>query len=148
MRGYFRIIIFTFTLIAMAVGGFFGYKKLQEYQASQFTKANDKPPIFIALDPIYQPIFRNGHVFENRQFVITLESRPGAPYKIAKHDLPIIRDIIIQQLAALSTRRGPENIDNLDYVRREIIQQIATQLQPGLIFNLAFVGVYNLPPAE
>ena len=148
MRGYFRIIFITFTLIAVAVGGFYGYLKLKQYQAAQFTKANNAPPIYIVLEPIYLPIFRNGHVFETRQYVIHLESRLGDPYKIAKNNLPIIRDIVIQELTALSTRRGPENIDNLEYVRGEIIHQIATQLQPGLVFNLAFVGVYNQPPAE
>ena len=148
MRGYFRLILITFTLIAVAAGGFYGYQKLKQYQAAQFTKANNSPPIYIPLDPIYVPIFRNGHIFETRQYVITFESRLGDPYKIAKSQLPIIRDIVIQELTALSTRRGPENIDNLDYVRRAIIQKIATQLQPGLVFNLAFVGVYNQPPVE
>ncbi|MDI9349705.1 MAG: hypothetical protein QM537_06855 [Candidatus Symbiobacter sp.] len=148
MRSFMQAIIITFTLIAVGVGGFYGYLKLKQYQADQFSHANNQAPIYIVLEPIYQAMFRNGHVYQTRQYVIQLETRPGDPYKLAKANVPRIRDMIIAVLNSLSTRTGPQSLDNIEYVRGEILQKISTDLRPGVVFNLAFMGISTEPPLE
>lgn len=118
------------------------YRQKQEVSKEK----NANMPLFVRLEPIYLPIFAHGRVIENRQFVIILETRAGIPYRTTLNRILTIRTLILQELTILTERSPPNNIDNIVFVKKQLIETIDRTIGEGIVWGLNFETIFTSPP--
>lgn len=141
-----RVLLTILTLAIVGAAGFGAYKYISYVKEKEFAETNDAGPVFVDLTPIYVPIVREGDLKEVRVFQLSLETREGGPYQTALRERGRIQDLMIRYLSALAERRGPENIDNLEYVREQLMLGCAENIGPGVVRGVAFVSIVKRPP--
>ncbi|MCX8501594.1 MAG: hypothetical protein ORO03_07865 [Alphaproteobacteria bacterium] len=141
------LFLIGFLLLGVAVFGswqFLLYLNRRETSKHE----NVDRPLFIRLEPFYVQIFGNGRVVANRQFVIMLETRAGNPYRAALRQVMPIRSMIIEELARLVERSPPNNIDNLAFVRQQLLGSIERRYGEGIVWGISFETVFTQPPVQ
>lgn len=141
----FRILLTIVTLIAVSGAGFGAYRYVTYVKQKEFTAANSTP-VFVTLSPIFVPIVRDGELIETRIIQMSVETREGGPYMTALKERARLHDMMLRYLSALAERRGPENIDDIEYVRSQLITASAELLGPGVVRNVAFESIITRPP--
>ena len=141
------LILIGFLLLGAAVFGTWQVLSWLDRRAAS-KHENVTKPLYIKLDPIYVQIFGNGRVVENRQFVIMLETRAGNPYRSALRKSLPIRSMIIEDMARLVERTPPNNIDNLNFVRKQLLSNIEQRFGEGLVWGISFETVFTQPPVQ
>ncbi len=144
MRQVLRMILSMLMLIAIGgaiAGAFFLVRHLQE---RQYTDLN-QPAAFVELEPIYLPIVRNGELAEGRTYVLVIETRDGAPLKQVLEERPRLRDLYFTYMTALSTRAGPENLDNIPYLKDQLLKASLEMLGRPAVIGINIKNVFVVP---
>jgi flagellar basal body-associated protein FliL len=142
-----RIILYLLTLCVVGALGVGAYKFVLYRQAQEYSEANlSATPVFVDLAPVYVPIVRDGDLKETRVFQLTIETREGGPHTALLRDMPRVQDLMVRHLTAFAERRGPENIDNTDYMKRELTLACGDLLGQGVVRNVLFNSILTRPP--
>lgn len=140
-----RFIVSFLTLIVVGgiiAGSFFGVRYLQE---QQFHESNSKVA-WVELEEIHITMTRDTEVQEIRTYGIVLETREGNPYKLVVEQRPRLKDKFMVYMAALATRAGPENLDNLPYVKRQLLYGAEEVLGPRAVIDISFKVMTSRTP--
>ncbi len=115
-----RVLTTLFALVALgaAVAYFINFVKQRE--AAEYTAANTRPAN-VDIPQIDVSILRDGVPVETRSFQITVETVEGGPLKTVNENKTRLQDLFRQYLTSFAQRPGPENLDNQDYVKRELL---------------------------
>ncbi|MDI9409003.1 MAG: hypothetical protein QM523_07150 [Candidatus Pacebacteria bacterium] len=138
-------ILMAFLILGIALFAtwqFISYRQKQELSKEK----NANMALFVRLEPIFIPIFARGKVIENRQFVIILETRAGIPYRTTLNRILSIRTLIMQDLTVLTERSAPNNIDNIPFVKQQLIESIDRTIGEGIVWGLNFETIFTSPP--
>lgn len=130
-----RMLIFLVAtlVVGLVIGGaVWGVRYLQDKQFSD----DNTLVAFIDLEEFNISKIRNGQVVETRTYGLTIETRQGNPYRLVIEQRPKLRDIYQNYITALSTRSGPENWDNPDYVRAQLQKASDEFLGPKAVFGV------------
>lgn len=128
----------TFVMLIAIGGAISGGIFLVKYlETRQFSAANTDVK-FVELDEINIPVFSNGKLTETRTFGFTVETRNGNPLRLVLEQRPKLRDEYLKYLMALSTRAGPENIDQPGYAYlKDQLRKASDQiLGPNVIYDV------------
>ena len=120
------------------------YRQKQEVSKEK----NANMPLFVRLEPIFVPIFAHGRVIENRRFVIVIETRAGLPYRTTLKRILSIRTLILQELTHLTERSPPNNLDNIAYVKQQVMETIDRSIGEGVVWGLNFETIFTSPPVQ
>jgi hypothetical protein len=126
--------------IGGTVAGVITYLRIQHNPAPMGEMASG-PGIPVQLEPVYVPIKREDDAKEIRTFVFVLEVRPGQEDLIDQQQVRL-RSIFTRYLTALAERAESEgldksriakfeNIENIDYVKRQLRAAANETLDPG-----------------
>jgi uncharacterized membrane protein len=74
---------------------------------------------FVELDPVNVTIARDDEAKETRTYIFVLETRSGGQYLTGQQRTKL-RDTYTRYLATLAERAGPENLENVPYVRTQL----------------------------
>lgn len=129
--------LFLGFLMLIAIGGAVagGITYLRLHKQREFTSAN-VTPAFVELDGINVPITQDGAITETRTYFFVLETRDGAPENLVVQQRPKLRDIYTNYLLALASRAGPENIENLPYVKEQLQAAAQDMLGPNVVYGV------------
>ena len=142
-----RIVLLLMAVVVLGLM-IFGMTKLYSYikqrqstreSANLFdTMTNSKRVIYVKLNTIYIPIIENNHVQSNRRFDIVLETFTGDSYYDTIKKQVAIQSLFFETLSAYATRSPPNNIDNLEFMRGELLRLVDEKFGKGLVNNLLF----------
>lgn len=143
-----RILLAFLTFMVVGAGAYGAYKFVLYRQAQEYAEEAQATttPVFVDLDPVYVPIVRDGDLKETRVFQITIETREGGPHTTLLREKPKVQDLMVRYLTAYAERRGPENIDNPDYMKRELTLACGDVLGQGVVRNVLFNSILTRPP--
>ncbi|TAD91151.1 MAG: hypothetical protein EAZ99_03385 [Alphaproteobacteria bacterium] len=113
-----RVFVTLFGLVGLTIAGVYIVLFIQQYRYENFT-GPDVRPAYVELEPIHIPILRGGVPIETRTYVLVVETGLGQDAGIRAQELRL-RDAFVSQMNMLVTRRAPENLDNIDFVRAEL----------------------------
>lgn len=106
--------------IGGAVAGAITYLRIQEQAPSAAGEpAPANKTAFVELDPINVTIRREDEAKETRTYIFVLETRPGGQ-NLSGQQRTKLRDTYTRYLATLAERAGPENLENVPYVRTQL----------------------------
>jgi hypothetical protein len=119
----FRLFLGFLMLFAIggAVVGGITYLRIQDQEkaaAESGTPAPSTNVTFIELDAVNVTLKRD-EALETRSYIFVLEARPGSQSAVLKQRLKL-RDTYTRYLATLAERAGPENIENIPYLRGQL----------------------------
>lgn len=129
-------------LLALAGGGVIAYIFFTQNQQHQVAPAT--PASFINLDPIQVPITEGG-VTQTRTYYLTVESREGAAHRTVQQQDKKLRDLYMTVLSALSTRAGPENLENTDYTKEQLKLASERVVGPNVVYGVLIRNVLSRP---
>jgi len=114
--------------IGGAVAGVITYLRIQPSTVQQALGTAAKPAnvAFIELEPVNVPIPRLDDAEETRTYVFVLEADRDAQLTVLESRLKL-RDRYTKYLTALAERAGPENIENVPYMKDQL-QAAANEL--------------------
>jgi hypothetical protein len=129
-------------LLGTVAGGTMLFRYLQD---RQFSDANTSAT-FVDMDPINVSIVKDGEIMEIRTYTFVVETRAGGPHSRVTQNRPKLRETYMMYLNALAQRRGPENIDNLDYVRLQLTRAGTDLLGPKVVYSVLIKSFLTRPP--
>lgn len=143
-----RIFLGILMLFAIggAVAGVITYMRVQdkpvaEGEAPKPTARTGRPS-FVELDPINVPIQRDDEVPETRTYIFVLESKSDDKDTILRQRVRL-RDTYTRYVVALSTRAGPENLDNVAYLKAQLQAAANEILGPGVVQGVLIKSVLS-----
>ncbi len=104
-----------------AVAGVITYLRIQDQEKATAAAAPDVRSTnvtFVELDAVNVTLKRD-EALETRSYIFVLEARPGSQAAIQKQRLKL-RDAYTRYLATLAERAGPENLENIPYLRGQL----------------------------
>lgn len=126
-------VLLSFIGLVIAAGIVMGALKfLRYYEGEQFSESNTKP-MFVELDPIYLPTIKDDEVVATDTWNLVIETRDGGPYRLVLEQRGKLHDIYMNYLSTLSARRGPENIQNIRYVKQQLTLASTEFLGPNVV---------------
>ena len=107
--------------IGGTVAGVITYLRIQDQEAAkpEAAAAPSTNVAFIELDAVNVPIKRDDEALETRTYVFVLEAKQGSQAMVLSKRLKL-RDTYTKYLTALAERAGPENIENIPYLRGQL----------------------------
>lgn len=107
--------------IGGAVAGVITYLRIQPSApvATDSGPMNAKTIAFIELEPVNVPIPRLDDAEETRTYIFVLEANRDAQLAVLEKRLKL-RDTYTKYLTALAERAGPENIENIPYLKGQL----------------------------
>ncbi len=136
-------------LVGLVVAGgilFGGYKLVQYAQNREYSDDNTDP-VFVDLSPIVVSIAKDGEIVDSRSYQISLETREGGPHREVLREKPRLQDMAIKYLNAFAQRRAPDNIDNPEYMKRELLLACADLLgKDTVVRGVYFTSILTRPP--
>ena len=139
-----RVVLILLTLLAVgaAIAGSIIYvKESREKEEARLAQI----PAFVPLDQLFIPVFRNDQLVETRVYIMTLETRQGAPLEMLQRDRAKVRQLFQFYLNSFATRRGPENLDNDGYVKGQLIKASDEYFHQHIVFDVLLVETLNKP---
>lgn len=113
--------LFSFIGLMVAIGLVLGSLKfLDYYRQRQFSDRNTTPA-FVELDPIYLAFVQDNEVTASEAWYFVIETREGGPHRLVLEQRTQLRGLYTKYLKALATRRLPDNLDNMDYVKQQLV---------------------------
>ncbi len=136
-------------LVGLVVAGgimFGGYKLVQYAQNREYSDDNTDP-VFVDLSPIVVSIAKDGEIVDSRSYQISLETREGGPHREVLREKIRLQDLMIRYLNAFAQRRAPDNIDNPEYMKRELKLACADLLgKDTVVRGVYFTSILTRPP--
>jgi hypothetical protein len=128
--------------IGGAVAGIVTYLRVKEETAVTASLSPTATPAFVELEPINVPVQRDDEVPETRTYIFVLETRPGLQEKVALQRLRL-RDSYTKYLTALASRAGPENIENVPYLKGQLQGAANDILGPNVVQGVLIRSVLS-----
>lgn len=135
-----RLFITLLTLAAVGAAGAGAFTYIKHLKQEEFSAANTKA-VFVELDTIYVPVARDGKLLETRGVTLSIETRAGGPHLLVLEQRARLQDAFMRYLYALGSRRGPENIDNIDYVRDQLRAAAGDVLGPNVVYEVLYKNI-------
>jgi len=136
-------------LVGLVVAGgimFGGYKLVQYAQNREYSDDNTDP-VFVDLSPIVVSIAKDGEIVDSRSYQISLETREGGPHREVLREKIRLQDLMIRYLNAFAQRRPPDNIDNPEYMKHELLLACADLLgKDTVVRGVYFTSILTRPP--
>jgi hypothetical protein len=126
-----RVVFTLFSLVLFAAGAVYGVMFVMEYRHQNFS-GPDVRPAFVELEAINVPIITGGKPVATRVYVFVVETGQGQDGAVGTNMLRL-RDAYLSQMMILSTRRAPENLENIDYVLSELRRVSDPIVGPGIV---------------
>jgi hypothetical protein len=105
--------------IGGAVAGAITYLRVLDQAPEAGQPLPPNKAAFVELDPVNVTIARDDEAKETRTYIFVLETRSGGQYLTGQQRTKL-RDIYTRYLATLAERAGPENLENVPYVRTQL----------------------------
>ncbi len=105
--------------IGGAVAGVITYLRIQPSAPLEAVMPSRADVAYVELDPVNVPIKRLDDGMETRTYIFVLESSRGNQALVLQQRLKL-RDTYTRYLATLAERAGPENIENVPYMKGQL----------------------------
>src|SRR5579872_1111670 len=123
--------------IGGAVAGVITYLRIQPStsEPAAASAVNPKNVAFIELEPVNVPIPRLDDAEETRTYIFVLEANRDAQLAVLEKRLKL-RDTYTKYLTALAERAGPENIENIPYLKGQLQAAANELLGPNVVHGV------------
>ena len=128
--------------IGGAVAGVITYLRIQDQEKAEIAAGVPSTNVtFVELDAVNVTLKRD-EALETRQYIFVLEARPGSQAAILRQRLKL-RDAYTRYLATLAERAGPENIENIPYLRGQLAAAANEIIGQNVVQNVLIRSVIS-----
>jgi len=141
-----RVFVILFGIV-VAVSILFGGYELVQYALNREYSDENTQPVFVDLAPIVVTIARDGEIVDSRSYQISIETREGGPHREVLREKVRLQDLMIRYMNAYAQRRAPDNIDNPEYMKHELLLACADLFgRDTVVRGVYFTSILTRPP--